>query len=87
MDDEARKLLLEVKKLSQENHTMLRKIRSTQKNARMMKSIYWVVMLGLTYAAYAYVRPYIQQGRDFYDAAQVQIESFKNFGSTVQKPN
>lgn len=80
MDPESKKLLEETAQLARDNHAMLKKMRRSQKNAHMMKSIYWVVIIVLTYAAYLKVRPYIQQASDAYTAAQAQIESIKNLG-------
>ncbi|HRH31245.1 MAG TPA: hypothetical protein PK950_01100 [Candidatus Paceibacterota bacterium] len=80
MDEEFKKLLLENIQLTRENHTMLKKLRRAQKNAKMMKMIYWVIIIALAYMAYVKVRPLIQQASDTYNAAQQQLDSIKNFG-------
>ncbi len=81
MDDESKKLLLENIQLTRANHTMLKKLRRSQKNARMMKTIYWVVAIALAYMAYVKVRPLIQQASDTYNQAQLQLEGIKNLGN------
>lgn len=86
MDEQSRKLLLDIQKMTEENHTMLRKMRRAQKNGRMVKSIYWVIMLVLTYYTYIKVRPYIAQMQEFYSAAQVQLQAVKNLSKPVQTP-
>jgi hypothetical protein len=86
MDPEDRKLLLESIQLSRENHSMLKKMRRAQKNGRMFKAIYWVVIIGLTYAAYAYVKPYLEQARAAYEATQSQIQDIKDFGNSIKMP-
>ena len=74
MDPEDRKLL-------QETHDMVKKMRGAQKNARMWKAIYWVVGIGLTIAAYAYIKPYLQRATDAYDQAQAQLQGIKDLGN------
>ncbi len=81
MDDESKKLLLENLQLTRENNTMLKKLRRSQKNARMMKTIYWVVIITLTYMAYLKVRPMIEKATNTYEQAQLQLEGIKNLGS------
>lgn len=36
---------------------MLKRIRGSQKTARMFKVIYWVIIIGLALGAYYYVKP------------------------------
>ena len=69
----------ESKKLLEETHDMVKKMRNSQKNARMWKGIYWVVIIGVTYAGYLYIRPYLEKTMALYDAAQQQVDSLKNF--------
>ena len=78
MDEDTRKLLEETAELTRENNVMLKKLRSSQKNARMLKGIYWVVVIALTYMAYAYAKPYFDQTKAFYSAAEQQLQSFKD---------
>ena len=78
MDEDTRKLLEETVELTRENNVMLKKLRSAQKNARMWKGIYWVVVITLTYMAYAYAKPYFDQTKALYGAAQQQLQSFKD---------
>lgn len=80
MDEESRKLLLEVKKLAEDNHSMLKKLRRAQKNSRMLKGLYWAVIITITFYAYRSIRPYIVQVQELYDASQAQLQSFKDFG-------
>lgn len=79
MDEESKKLL-------QETHDMVKKMRDSQKNARMFKLIYWVVIIGLTYSSYLYMKPYLDQARKAYTDAQAQIQDLKNLGSGIKLP-
>jgi hypothetical protein len=68
MDNQEQKLLEDIKKLSFENHEMLRKLRGTQKNEarrRFFSRIFFVVIiLGLAYLIY----PYLNDIQDAYEA-------------------
>lgn len=86
MDAESRKLLEETLKLSRENHDMLRKMRRGQKNARMARGIYFVIIFALMYLGYTYIRPYIEEARSIYEATQSQIQGFKSFGDNFKLP-
>lgn len=82
MDPESKKLLQEAVELSRDNHAMLKKLRRSQKNAHMWKTIYWVVAIALTYAAYVKIKPYIIEVTNAYNQAQSQLDSIKNFGNS-----
>ncbi len=84
MDEDSKKLLEEAVKLSRENHDMLKKMRSSQKNARMMKGLYLVVVIALTYMGYTYIKPYLEQARSMYESTQSQIQGFKSFGDKLK---
>lgn len=84
MDDETKKLIEETAALAKENNAMLHKLRSSQKNARAWKGIYWVVIIGLTYAAYIEIKPYLEQTKAMYESAQQQVESIKNLGNSFK---
>jgi hypothetical protein len=57
---------------------MLKKLRRAQKNAHTFKAIYWVIIIGASYYAYLQTKPYLEQAKQFYTAAQVQLEGIKN---------
>lgn len=84
MDEQSRGLLIEIQKLSQENNSMLKSMRRAERNGRMFKAIYWIIVLGLTYAAYIYAKPYMEQAKEFYGAAQAQMQVVKNMQNVMQ---
>lgn len=55
MENNLEKLL----KLTEDNNKMLRKIRRNQKISSWIKTLYWVVILGILFGAYYFLQPYI----------------------------
>jgi len=57
MEPEDKEKLDRMLSLAEENNVMLRKIRSAQKTSAMFKTIYWIIIIGVTVGAYYYVKP------------------------------
>ena len=62
MDPELKRMLLEIKSLSKENHRMLRAIRRDQWFGFIGKIVFWIIIVGLPIYAYQqYVRPIVSR--------------------------
>lgn len=83
MDEESKKMLEEALELSRENHTMLKRLRKSQKNAQLLRGLYWVFVIAIGLGAYAYLSPYLKKAVDVYNTAQNGFSSFTNFSNTV----
>ena len=59
MDPETQRKLDRVLLLTEENNTMLREVRRSQKTAQMMKAIYWVIIIMVTVGSLYFVQPYL----------------------------
>lgn len=64
----------EILELQKENNKMLKKVLNHQKMANLMKIIYWLVIIGVTYGMFSYFKPYFTnlaniytQGADMFD--------------------
>jgi predicted MFS family arabinose efflux permease len=76
-------MLEEALELSRENHTMLKRLRKSQKNAQLLRGLYWVFVIAIGFGAYTYLGPYLKKAVDVYNAAQNGISTITNFGNTV----
>ena len=65
--------------LSKENNDLLKSIRSSQKRAAMMRMLYWILIVGMTFGAYYYIQPYIEQLMSAYSGTQENIKSFQDY--------
>ncbi len=68
MDPEVKKMIEESLTLNRESNTILKGIRSAQRRAEIMKIIYWVIILGITFGAYYFVQPYIESLMGYYSS-------------------
>lgn len=59
MTPEEKSLLERAAALAEENNKILRSMRRAARWDMAMRIVYWAVILGLSYSAYAFVRPYI----------------------------
>ncbi len=78
MEPEAKKLLEETYKLAEENNKMLKKIRHAQKVASFVRSVYWVIVIGLGIGAFYFIQPYFDKLTSFFQDTSDSISNFKS---------
>ena len=78
MEPESKKLLEQTYKLAEENNTMLKKIRHAQKIASFVRSVYWVIVIGLGIGAFYFVQPYFESLTGFFQDTSDSISNFKD---------
>jgi hypothetical protein len=61
MSPEERNLLERIAVLTEENNSILRGIRRSNRIGAVVKVLYWVLIIGLSYGAYVSVQPYVDQ--------------------------
>ena len=83
MTPEERHMLERSLKLAEDNNSILKSIRRSNRVGTIMRVVYWVVILGLSYGAYVVVQPYINQALGLYKDAQQNIETMKGATSKV----
>ncbi len=75
MDDQERKMLERVLKLSEDNNRMLRSMRRAALVSKFVHLLYWIVIIGISVVSYYYIKPYIDS---VYSALQT-VERVNNF--------
>ncbi len=83
MNPEEKMLLKRAVDLSEDNNQMLNKLVRAMRWGRLVKSIYWIILIGISVGAFYYVQPYINQLLGVYTSAQ---DTFNSIGGIV-KPN
>lgn len=76
MQPEEKEMLKKTLELSQENNKMLHSIRRSMKWGRVVKIIYWVVIIGAAIGAYYYITPYIDSAVGAYGNVKGDLKSF-----------
>jgi len=60
MNPEERSLLERTYKMSEENNELLKSIRLSNRISLAMRIVYWVIILGFSFGAVYFVKPYIE---------------------------
>jgi len=74
MDPELKNLLEENLKLSKENNELLIKVRRVQKWSQYSRIFYWVLIIGITYGAFYFIQPYLENLLSLYTGG-VEVNS------------
>ena len=82
MDEETKNKIDALLKLEQDNNLMLHKIRGSQKTTAMLRAIYWVILIALTFGAYVYVQPYTDKIMSLYSSASGNLDALKNLSNS-----
>lgn len=78
MDPELKQLLEENLRLSKENNQLLLKVRSVQIWAQITRAIYWFVIIGITFGAFYFMKPYLGGILDVYSGGAASAGIGKN---------
>lgn len=70
MSPEEKSLLERTYKMVEENNSILRSIRRSNRFSGVMKVIYWLIIIGISYGLYAYLQPYVKTATDLYEQVQ-----------------
>ncbi|MCX6755538.1 MAG: hypothetical protein NT068_03335 [Candidatus Nomurabacteria bacterium] len=77
MNPEEKQMLQEALTLSRDNNSILRTMRRNQRWASVMRVIYWVIIIGISYGAYVYTQPYLDKAATLFKSSQAQLDSLK----------
>lgn len=69
----------EILELQKGNNKMLKKVLNHQKMANLMKLLYWVVLIGITYGVFSYFKPQMENLKSIYLNGNAAIEKLNNF--------
>ncbi|PIR40218.1 MAG: hypothetical protein COV33_00935 [Candidatus Zambryskibacteria bacterium CG10_big_fil_rev_8_21_14_0_10_34_34] len=78
MNSEEKEILKKTLELSQENNDMLHSIRRGMFWGRVMRVIYWVVIIGVSIGVYYYIEPYLNGAIDAYGNVKGDLKSFSD---------
>ncbi len=84
MTPEERSLLERTYKLAEENNSMLRSMRRSNRLSTAMRVLYWVVILALSFGAYYFIQPYINATMDAYNQLSGSIKGVENNINSAQ---
>lgn len=77
MEHEDRERLKRVLELSEKNNMMLKQMYSTMKWGRVLKVIYWIVIVGVAVGAFYFLQPFISSLQGTYKTLQEGVESVR----------
>lgn len=59
MDPKIEERLAALEQMVAENNKILKRMRGVQRNANLMKLMYWVVIIVISFGAYFFLKPYL----------------------------
>ena len=74
MDPEERKLLERTLRLVEENNSMIHKMRRAQKWASFTRTLYWIVIIGVSIGAFYFLQPYINKMQSLMQYANIGVK-------------
>lgn len=78
MNPEEKEMLKKTLELSQENNKMLHTIRRGMFWGRIMRVVYWIVIIGAAIGVYYYIEPYLNGAIDAYGNVKGDLQSFRD---------
>jgi len=72
--EENQKLILENLELTRKNERRIKKMYSSQKRTTLMRTVYWLVIIIISIAAFIYSKPYIEQTMQAYNELRAKID-------------
>lgn len=83
MDPETKKMLQENLRLSKDNNDMLRKMLRIQRWTQIYRVLYWVVILGVSFGAIYFIKPYLNSLLGYYSSISDSVDTVKQVSSSV----
>lgn len=83
MNPEEKEIIKKTLELAQENNKMLHALRRSMFWGRIIRIIYWVIIIGAAIGVYYYITPYIDSAIGAYGNVKDDLQSFGN----IFKPN
>lgn len=82
---EERKLLEKSVSLAEDSNKILHSMRRSMFWGRIVKTIYWVLIIGSVIGAYYFIQPYVDKVIGVYNAAQGNIQNVNNIINSFKK--
>ncbi|MFA6514807.1 MAG: hypothetical protein WCT42_00900 [Candidatus Paceibacterota bacterium] len=84
MDPEVKQLLEENLRISKENNLLLIKVRNVQRWAQITRILYWVVIIGISFGALYYIKPYLGNLINVYSGGASGVENISDISSKLK---
>ena len=82
-DSQEKKMLEETLKLAKENNDMLRKMHRAQVWARIMRGVYWLIIIVAALAGYYILQPFIEGVGEAYGTVRESINEIKGVTDAI----
>lgn len=82
MTPEQERMLRESIALSRETHALVKKMNRSMVIGRVLKAVYWLILIGVTVGAFYFIQPYVDTLKGIYGGVgdpQDAIQNFFNF--------
>lgn len=83
MEPDLRGNLKELLELTRENNQLLHKANNRARWGMIIKTIYWIVIIGFTIGAYYYIQPYLDTAMQNYDKGMTFIQHLQAAGDKI----
>ncbi|KKW11235.1 MAG: hypothetical protein UY50_C0018G0003 [Parcubacteria group bacterium GW2011_GWA2_49_9] len=83
MTPEERQLLIQTSRLVEENNKILRKMHRAALWGRIMRILYWAVIIALSVGAYYFIQPYVEQVQGIYGGVKGDVENIRGAASQI----
>ena len=84
MTPEERSLLERTDKLAEENNTILRSIRRSNRFSIILRVFYWVIIIGVSFGAYYFIQPYLETMMGAYSQIQNGFSATPSNTNSIQ---
>jgi len=78
MQPEEKEMLKKTLELAQENNKMLHNIRRSMFWGRIVRVVYWIIIIGAAIGIFYYIAPYIDSAVSAYGNVKGDLQSFGN---------
>ena len=82
MDEQSKKILEETLELTKDNHLMLKRIRRSQKNAQLMRGLYWIFIIAISFGGYYLIGPYLSKISSLYSGIYNNANTLQNLDTS-----
>lgn len=78
MEPEEKEMLKKTLELAQENNKILHSVKRSMFWGRVVRVIYWIIIIGAAIGIYYYIEPYLNSAISAYGSAKGDLKSFVN---------
>lgn len=83
MNPDEKQLLERAVALGEENNKILRGIRRGNRWAIVYKVVYWIIIIAISYEAYVYIQPYVNQMIKIYNEVQGTVGTVSKMANQI----